>query len=224
MRVLLRRLRYLCGQRQADTDLAAELEFHREMKQRELEAGGLAATEARFAARRALGSVALARDQSRDVWIRPWLDSVWQDTWYALGNLWRQRGVAAVAVVTLTLGIGANTAIFSVVNTVLLKPFVYTDPERLVMFQNMYQQGGMGGTASPTEFNWWRQQTGAVQDVSAYAFTVANFTGEAFPEQVQATRVSADFFRLCGANALQGRTFTAEDDLPNVPKTVVLAF
>jgi hypothetical protein len=69
MRVLPRRLRYVCGQRQADTDLAAELEFHREMKQQELEAGGLAATEARFAARRALGSVALAQEPARDVWV-----------------------------------------------------------------------------------------------------------------------------------------------------------
>src|SRR5580704_7482911 len=133
-------------------------------------------------------------------------------------------GFTVTAVLTLALGIGANTAMFSVVNTVLLKPFAYTDPGRIVMFQNMYQQGGLGGTASPTEFNLWRQQTGTFQDVSAYAFTVANFTGEAFPEQVQATRVSADFFRLCGTNAIHGRTFTAEDDLPNVPKTVVLAY
>src|SRR3984957_19252118 len=128
------------------------------------------------------------------------------------------------AIAALALGIGANTAMFSVVNTVLLKPFAYIDPERIVMFQNVYQQGGLGGTASPTEFNWWRQQTGPFQDVSAYAFTVANLTDGAFPEQVQATRVSADFFRLCGTNARHGRTFTAEDDLPNAPKSVVLAY
>jgi predicted permease len=133
-------------------------------------------------------------------------------------------GFTIAAIAALALGIAANTAIFSVVNTVLLKPFAYTDPERIVMFQNMLQQGGLGGTASPTEFSLWRQQTGAFQDVSAYAFTVANLTGAPFPQQVQATRVSADFFRLCGANALHGRTFTAEDDLPNAPKSVVLAY
>src|ERR1700730_959388 len=132
-------------------------------------------------------------------------------------------GFTIAVIAALALGIATNTAIFSVVNTVLLKPFAYTDPERIVMFQNMYLQGGLGGTASPTEFSLWRQQTPVFQDVSAYAFTVANLTGEAFPEQVQATRVSADFFRLCGANALHGRTFTAEDDLPNASKTVVLA-
>jgi hypothetical protein len=69
------------------------------------------------------------------------------------------------------------------------------------MFQNTFERGGIGGTASPTEFNLWRQQTEAFQEVSAYAFTVTNLTGEAFPEQVQTMRVSADFFRLCGSNA-----------------------
>ena len=79
----------------------------------------------------------------------------------------RTPGFTMAAIAALALGIATNTAIFSVVNTVLLKPFAYTDPERIVMFQNMYQQGGLGGTASPTEFNLWRQQTGAFQDVSA---------------------------------------------------------
>jgi len=80
------------------------------------------------------------------------------------------------------------------------------------------------GSASPTEFNWWRQQTQPFQDVSAYDFDVANLTGESFPEQIPTMHASADFFRLCGANAVQGRTFTAADDLPDAPKTVVLAY
>src|SRR6202049_997742 len=129
--------------------------------------------------------------------------------------------IAAIA--ALALGIATNTAIFSVVNTVLLKPFAYPDPERIVMFQNIFP-AGRSGSAAPTEFNWWRQQTQAFQDVSAYDFNVANLTGESLPEQIPTMRVSADFFRLCGANAVHGRTFTAEDDLPNAPKTVVLAY
>src|SRR5262245_45016078 len=130
-----------------------------------------------------------------------------------------------VAIATLALGIATNTAIFSVVNTVLLKPFAYRDPGRIVMFQNMFQQGGLGGTGSPTEFNWCRQQTGAFQDVSAYSlFDAVNLAGDAFPEQIRAMRVSADFFRLSGAAAMHGRTFTAEDDQRNSPKTAVLAY
>ena len=130
--------------------------------------------------------------------------------------------IAAVA--ALALGIATNTAIFSVVNTVLLTPFAYPDPERIVMFQNAFQQGGHGGTASPTEFNWWLLQTEAFQYISAYSFDFANLTGQAFPEQIQATHVSADYFRLCGANVLHGRTFTTEDDLLKAPKTVVLTY
>src|SRR6185295_15194137 len=160
-------------------------------------------------------------ESSRD----PVVETLSSDLRFALRMLVKSPGFTVVAVLTLALGIAVNTAIFSVVNTVLLKPFAYSDPERIVMFQNMFQQGGLGGTASPTEFNWWRQQTTAFQDVSAYSlFDVVNLTGEAVPEQIQVMRVSADFFRLCGANALHGRTLTAEDDLLNAPKTVVLAY
>src|SRR5439155_11164073 len=130
--------------------------------------------------------------------------------------------IAAIA--ALALGIGTTTAIFSVINTVLLKPFAYPDPERIVMFQNTYPQFSPTGSAAPTEFNWWRQQTQAFQDVSAYEFSAANLTGESFPELIPTMLVNADFFRLCGANALYGHTFTAADDLPNASKTGVLSY
>jgi len=93
------------------------------------------------------------------------------------------------------------------------------------MFQSTFRQtGGWTGSASPTEFNWWRQQTQAFQDVSAYDFNVANWTGESFPEQIPTMHVSADFLHLCGETAVHGRMFTAADDVPNAPKTVVLAY
>ncbi len=128
--------------------------------------------------------------------------------------------VAAIA--ALALGIAVNTAMFSVINAVLLNPFPYHDPERIVMFQNTFPQGVRSGSAAPVEFNWWRQQTEAFENISAYAFNVANLTGESLPEQIATMQVSADFFRLCGSNALLGRTFTAADDSPSTSKTVVL--
>jgi putative ABC transport system permease protein len=153
------------------------------------------------------------------------MDAFLKDLKHSVRMFLRTPSFTIAAIAALALGIAGNAAIFSVVNTVLLKPFAYADPDRIVMFQNMFQQGGLGGTALPTEFNWWRQQTTTVQDVSAYSlFDVVNLTGEAFPEQLQVMRVSADFFRLCGAKTLHGRTFTAEDDLLNAPKTVVLAY
>src|SRR4029077_10513599 len=93
----------------------------------------------------------------------------------------------------------------------------------IVLFQNTLRDVRFG-SAAPTEFNWWRQQTQAFQDISAYDFSVANWTGESFPEQIPTMHASADFFRLCGANAVLGRTFTAADDLPNATKTAVLAY
>src|SRR5215472_10650427 len=108
-------------------------------------------------------------------------------------RMFRQTpGFTIAAIGALALGIGTNTAIFSVVNTVLLKPLAFSDPERIVLFQNTFKQGGNGGSGSPSEFNFLRQQTEAFQDVSAYAFNVANLTGEASPEQVQATRASSN--------------------------------
>jgi putative ABC transport system permease protein len=152
------------------------------------------------------------------------MDAFLKDLRHSARMFLRTPSFTIAATAALALGIATNTAIFSVVNTVLLKPFAFPDPERIVMFQNTFQRGGLGGTASPTEFNSWLQQTGAFQHVSAYAFDVANLTGEAFPEQIQATRVSGDFFRLSGANALHGRTFTADDDLLKAPKAAVLAY
>jgi len=136
----------------------------------------------------------------------------------------RTPSFTIAAIAALALGIGTNTAMFSVVNTVLLKPLAFSDPERVVVFEKKYRQGGTSDTASPSEYNFWRQQTQAFQDVSAYAFNVANLTGESFPEQIQTTRASANFFRLCGADILYGRTYTAEEDLPKAPKTAVLAY
>jgi predicted permease len=152
------------------------------------------------------------------------MDALLKDLKHSLRMFLQAHGFAIAAIAALALGIATNTAIFSIVNTVLLKPFAYPDPGRIVMFEHTFQKAFRTGTASPAEFNWWRQQRQAFQDVSAYTFDVANLTGDSPPEQIQVTRVSANFFRLCGANALHGRTFSSSDDLPNAPKTVVLAW
>jgi putative ABC transport system permease protein len=152
------------------------------------------------------------------------MDSFLKDLKHSLRMFLQAPGFTIAALTALTLGIATNAAIFSVVNTVLLKPFAYRDPGRIVMFEHTFQKTFRTGTASPAEFNWWRQQTQAFQDVSAYTFDVANLTGDSLPEQIQVTRVSASFFHLCGANALYGRTFSSDDDVPNAPKSVVLSY
>src|SRR5881396_2700545 len=139
------------------------------------------------------------------------MDTLLDDLRHAMRMLRQNPGFTAAAVAALALGIGANTAIFSVLNTVLLKPLPYPDPDRLILFLNTSPQGS-GPGASPTKFNVWRQQTGAFQDVSAYRFNVVNLTGGSDAEQIAAGQVSADFFRLFGAPVIAGRTFSADED------------
>ena len=126
------------------------------------------------------------------------------------------------AVAALTLGIGANTAIFSVVNAVLLQPVAVTDADRVVTFMNVSPRG-VGAAASPAKFVHYRQQTEVVQDVSAFNTGVMNFTGAGFPEQLRSGRVSGDFFKLTGAPLIAGRAFLPEEDLPNGPLVVVIS-
>src|SRR6185437_7357900 len=147
-----------------------------------------------------------------------------QDIRYAFRQLGKKPGFTAVAVISLAVGIGANTAIFSVVNAVLLKPLTYPDPDRIVQFLLTSPQGS-GPGASVTKFNIWKQHTQVFQDVPAYDFggPGLNLTGGAYPEQIQGIHVTKDYFRLFGAEVATGRTFTTEEDRPNGGHVVVLS-
>ena len=146
------------------------------------------------------------------------------DVKHSLRMFRQSPGFTIAAVAALALGIGANTAIFSVVNTVLLKPLTYPDPDRIVQFLLTSPQG-KGAGASVPKFAMWREQTGVFQDVSAYNFggPGLNITGGAFPEQVKGIHVTADYFRLFGAPVERGRTFTADEDRPNGPRVIVIS-
>ncbi len=150
------------------------------------------------------------------------METLLQDVRHALRMLRQSPGFTAAAVAALALGIGANTAIFSVVNTVLLEPLPYTDPARLVMLTNTSPQG-QGPGASPTKFNHWKRQTASLHDISAYRFTVVNLTGGTDPEQIVSGEVTADFFRLFGAPIVVGRTFSAGEVRPNGGRVVLLS-
>ncbi len=145
-----------------------------------------------------------------------------KDLKHALRLFRRSPGFTFAAVAALALGIGANTAIFSVVNAVLLKPLPYPDPDRIVRF-SVVQPRGTNGAGSPAKFEFWHRQTAVTQDVSAYTTGFINYTGSAFPEQLRSGQVSADFFRLFGARTLYGRTFSETEDLPQAGHFVVLS-
>jgi predicted permease len=147
------------------------------------------------------------------------------DIRYSLRALRKTPAFTITALAALALGIGANTAIFSVVNTVLLKPLTYPAADRIVLFFQTTPAGPNYG-ASATIFNVLRRQTAAFQDVSAYEYRGAglNLTGGAYPEQILGLRVSADYFRLLGAPMALGRTFTADEDRLNGARVAVLSY
>ena len=150
------------------------------------------------------------------------METLLQDLKHSLRAFRQSPGFTFAAVLALALGIGTNTAIFSVVNSVLLKPAPFPDPDRLVLFVNTFPDGS-GTGASPAKFQHWREQTSVVQDVAAFNTGVVNLTGGQFPEQLHSARVSADYFRLFGAPVLRGRTFTQQEDLPKGEKVALLS-
>jgi putative ABC transport system permease protein len=146
------------------------------------------------------------------------------DLRYALRTLIGNPAFSLTAIAALALGIGANTAIFTVVDNVLLKPLTYPEPERIVQFLNTFPDGA-GPAASPVDFNTWRAQTSVVQDVAAYDFGGPGFnlTG-AVPEQVHGIHASEAYFRLFGAPVVAGRGFTPQEDSPNGGNVVVISY
>jgi predicted permease len=144
------------------------------------------------------------------------------DTRHSIRMLRSSAGFTLAALAALAVGIGANTAIFSVVNAVLLRPLPYPEPDRLVVFQTTSPQGAFNA-GSPAKFQHWREQASVVEDVAAYRSNVVNYTGGAFPEQLRASQVSAAYFRLFGAPLHLGRTFSADEDRPGGERVAVLS-
>jgi predicted permease len=155
----------------------------------------------------------------------PWLEDAGRDFRFAVRSLAKMPGFTAIAILVMAVGIGANTAVFSVINTVLLKPLTYPDAQSLVQLMNTSDQGSFPGANVP-KFNIWHQQTSIFQDVAGYDTGGAglNLTGGSEPEQVQGIHVTADYFRLFGAPVILGRTFTAEEDSPHGGNVAVLSY
>src|SRR5215831_11008835 len=157
----------------------------------------------------------------------PPMETLLQDLRYALRMLRKNPGLTAVAVLTLALGIGANTAIFTVVNTVLLRPLPYPEPDRIVQLMLSSPSWDPGRNANVTsipKFMVWREQTQVFKDIAAYdEGGVVNLTGGDRPEQIKVLHVSADYFRLFDVPIEIGRTFSADEDRPRGPRVVVVS-
>src|SRR5262245_26728332 len=153
------------------------------------------------------------------------MDTFFKDLRYAFRALLKHRGFTIVAILTLGLGIGANTAIFSVVNAVLFKPLQFRDPERLVM---LWEEASFAGfprnTPAPANYIDWKNQTRSFVDMAAINERSFNLTGDAEPERVTANGATANFFPLLGIQPVLGRDFSSEDDQPGAHKVVILSY
>jgi len=150
------------------------------------------------------------------------METLLKDVRHAI-RMFRENAAFTIAAVSaLALGIAANTAIFSVVNAVLLRPVPFPEPNRLVMFMNTSPQG-QGAAASPAKFQHWRSQAEVVEQAAAFRAGIVNLTDSGTPEQLRSWQVSAEFFRLFGAPVIQGRTFSSEEDAPGGARVAVIS-
>lgn len=219
-------LRKLLSHRDLELDLLEEIREHLEEKIEELVAGGMPRQEAAHAARREFGNVTLIEEDSRAVWQRSYLENFATDVCYGLRVLRKNPGFTAVAVLTLMLGIGATSAIFSVVDAVLLRSLPYRDPNRLV---SLYEDRGRTGFPrkefTPANYVDCKAQTQIFEDVAAIdADRVYNLTGNgADPERLSGEGVTQNLFSILGTRPLLGRVFSREEDKLGSERVVLLS-
>src|SRR5262245_3471374 len=216
------------NRRRAEQEAEEEIRTHLELETREKIEAGLSPEEGRYAARRAFGSVALAKEDSRAVWGLRTLESLWQDLRYGVRMLLKKPGFTVIAIFTLALGIGATTAIFSVVESVLLKPLPYSQPDELVAIRlTAHGLGKKERIVSDTGYFIFREQSRTFQDIGLYNFGSlysVNVTGLGEPERVRTLPVTDGLLPILGVAPLIGRSFTRADDSPDSAETVILTY
>ncbi|HTQ56845.1 MAG TPA: ABC transporter permease [Bryobacteraceae bacterium] len=215
IRELARRLRMLLDRRRFDSAIEEEMSLHRRLREEEHLAGGASPADARNAAQRRFGNETLLRERSRSAWGWNWLDTSRQDLRYALRTMRKNPGFTLVALLTLALGIGANTAIFSVIHAVLLRPLPYANPGELVTWRS---------TESQLDIDDIRAQNRSFSAGGGVNPEVLDYTGGSEPMGVRAGYVDAGLFQALGVPAMLGRTFLPEEDRKGGPRTVLLAY
>ncbi|HEY3455167.1 MAG TPA: ABC transporter permease, partial [Bryobacteraceae bacterium] len=207
-----------------EEDLERELRSDLELEAEERRENGLSPEDARYAARRAFGNTTLIKEEARGMWGWTSLERLWQDTRYALHILGKNYSFTAVAILSLALGIGANTAIFSVINSVLFRPLPYSDPARLVdVWAQNTKQGIAKGEISFPDFQDLRSQATALTGMAAYRESHGTVLTDADPEHVEAAIVSTDLLDLLGATPEIGRTFSTAEEMGASGQVTVLS-
>jgi len=209
----------------AEPDLDRELASHLQLLEDDFRRRGLSAEEAKLAAKRAFGGVEHTKNRHRDARGFVWIDDIRRDAAYALRAARRSPGFALLALAIMALGIGANTAVFSVVNAVLLKPLPYQNPERIVTLSTSVvgrETGPIRGQIADADFEDWRSQASSF-DAMAYFFgrAASVMVGEQ-AEYARVGRVSGAFFRVFGVQPIAGRWFDTNEIKPGPPTVAIV--
>ena len=217
-------VRNLARRRRRDEELDSEVRSYAEMLAEQKVREGMRPEEARRAARLEMGGVEQVKEQVREARAGAWLDSLLQDFRYGMRMLRKSPGFAAVAIVTLALGIGANTAIFSVVDAVVLRPLPYAQPSRLVRIEEAHPDIRSINFSYANYFDLADAPPASVESMAAYRFWTYNITGKGEPEQALGAMVSPGFFQLLGVAPQIGRGFLPGEDQPGKDAVVVISF
>jgi putative ABC transport system permease protein len=213
--------RILRGRRALDDDLSEELRSHLDFLIEENIALGMPREEAQAAARRHFGNLTRTRELGIEVWQFPRVETMLQDIRYGLRGIRRSPTFSLAVILTLALGIGANTAIFSVVYSVLLRPLPYPSGERLVWLGESAPDAA-GISVTWINFQHWRNDSNTFENMAAFANADFTLTGRGDAVLTHAGAVTSSFFQMTGARPLLGRLFTESDDRPGAAPTVVV--
>jgi hypothetical protein len=221
LREFVQRFGGLFHKQRKDRELDDEIESHLQMHVEDNVRLGMTPEEARREAMIKLGGIESMKESYRDQRGLPVLETLWQDIRYGARMLRKNPGFTAVAVLTLALGIGANTAIFSVVNAVLLRPLPYPEPRQLVQLR-MEWSGSPSTEIGSATFVEAKAQAQSLARIAAYTGGEMTLTGAGSADRVETGAVTAEFFPLLGVQPALGRNFTREEDTPNGPKAAIL--
>jgi putative ABC transport system permease protein len=215
--------RALGGRKELGSDLEAEIAAQVEFEVEENLSRGMPPEEARAAARRRAGNLTQIQERARDAWTFPSLETATQDLRYGLRGLRRAPGFSVVVILTLALGIGANTALFSVVNAVLLRPLPFPAAERLV-WMGETDPKAEGISVTWVNYQYWRSENHSFEGMAGFQTAHLTLTGRGEALLTRAAVMTDGFFGLTGAKPLLGRVFGAADDQPGAPATAVLGY
>ncbi|MBA2339724.1 MAG: ABC transporter permease [Pyrinomonadaceae bacterium] len=217
-------LRYIArhfDRRRAEQNLEDEIRLHLELETQQNIEDGMSPEEARYAAERAFGSVTLAKEDSRAMWGLRLLETLWQDARFSVRRMFKSPGFSLVAIVSLALGIGANTAIFSLVNTVLLRPLPVPHSEQLVSVFPVAKDDSVQAFSYPTYVDF-RDRNDVLSGLYVTRFAPMSLSREGTNERVWGYLVSGNYFDVLGISAAHGRTFLPEEDRTRLSHPVVV--